>query len=250
MLLNSVVPCNLTTEQKKEIGDVLVQARKIVERVSTEAFGEFAIREFRRVLPTGKLNKYLSDSDRIILKKVQAVEEIVLKGFFKMVQRLVLRAVYAGVPGEVDDLTQEGLELIMLSMMGYNGKYDLSTYFWYVVKRHFQDLAKRHRRHESKECSIGERDVPAREEAEEITYDGYNMRLLKYAMTCVQLTELEETVLELVMEGRKDAYAEAARRVINPNTKKPYSRMRAQMAHKLAREKVAAVYNSLLIRAA
>lgn len=251
---NAVIPCDLDAEQKREIGDLLVQARNIVERVSSVRGGKLAIRDFRRDLYSkndrgeGKLDVYLTDEDRVVLDRVHHAEGVVISGFFKMVKRIAHQFVLSGrIRMEEDDLVQEGLELILISMMGFNGGHELATYFWNVVARHFLDIAKR-QRHDSKNCSLGGIDVAAPFEEEEEEDHGFDMAKLKYAMKCVRFTELEQAVLALVLEGHKNPYTEAASKVKNPATGRPYSRVSAQNAHKSAKDKVARVYE-LLIRA-
>jgi RNA polymerase sigma factor (sigma-70 family) len=249
-MLNSVIPCDLTKDQRAAIGAVLVQAREIVKRVSSVAYGELAIREFRRDLSKGTLNKYLTVADRAILQEVKRLEIVLTEGFFKMVHRIATKMINSGsIRGEVEDLTQEGLEMILLTMMGYNGEYDLTTYFWNIVLRHFMDMAKV-AKHDVKKSSIGDRDLAApKVEESDREYDGYEMDLLKNAMRCVRLTPLEKLTLQMVLDGYEEPYSEAARRVMNPDTGKPYSALSARKAHQTARAKVTSIYESLLVRA-
>jgi DNA-directed RNA polymerase specialized sigma24 family protein len=255
MHLNSVIPCDLTDEQKVSIGNVLVKARAIVHRVSSVAYGEFAIRKFRRDLysPKRKLDKYLTPDDHLILDEVKSLENLVVSSYAKMVRRIVSKFIHSGkVRGDMEDLVQEGLEMILLTMMGFNGEFTLSNYFWHIVVRHLMDMSKSQltkKRDLRRQCALGEIDV-ADSDDEVVDCGEYDIELLKYAVNWIdseeaeelRLTPLEKMVLQLLVEGRKDAYTEAARLVINPATGKPYSKTSAQNAHRSAQDKVAAVY--------
>lgn len=249
----------LTNRQKKIIGKVLVKARAIVDRVSPLVYGEFAIREFRRDLythatdPNGNritvinpnIDCHLTSAECTIIGRVRRIEPYVMLGFQGMVGRIAEKSIFMGTNMDGDDLVQEGLQMLMLSMMGYNGSCDMSTYFWNVVMRYFQDFAKGERRRPTF-CQCEDMDFPETGDDSEDMESLYDMDLFRYAIQCVKLTPLEETVIKIITEGK--TCSEAARQVINPNTGKPFTRVSAQNALNSARSKIQAVYNTLLVR--
>jgi RNA polymerase sigma factor (sigma-70 family) len=254
MELNTFAPCLLSKAEEERLGGILVKARKVVERVSQEAYGCLKIREFRRDLyaPDSPLKKFLTPEDMVIIHQVHQIEGEVVNAFVRMVAQVAQSMVYTGRShADLNDLIQEGNEIVLLSMMGYNGEQKMSTYFGNVIIRYLTDIA-RHEFRAKQKCTQVDMDGY---DFEEQSYDDpsdsdsqidiYTLEYA-YAASLSKLTPLQRMVLELAKENHPSPATEAARRLVNPHTGKNYTRMAASNALTEARALVQKVYHQMV----